>query len=98
LKGKQNWEIVSPAQMAMINFRYAPDDLTKKEQDLLNEQISRKILDSGYAAIFTTVLNGKTVLRICAIHPEATREDMQHTIDLLDQYALEIYTEMKNKN
>ena len=41
------------------------------------------------------VLNGKTVLRICAIHPEATQEDMQHTIDLLDQYGREIYTEMK---
>ena len=95
LKGKQDWEIVSPAQMAMINFRYAPDDLTKEEQDLLNEQISCKILDSGYAAIFTTVLNGKTVLRICAIHPEATQEDMQHTIDLLDQYGRELYEEMK---
>ena len=28
-------------------------------------------------------------------HPEATQEDMQHTIDLLDQYGREIYTEMK---
>ena len=79
----------------MINFRYAPKDLTKEEQDILNEKISHRILESGYAAIFTTVLNGKTVLRICAIHPEATQEDMQHTIDLLDQYGREIYTEMK---
>ena len=66
----------------MINFRYAPKDLTKEEQDILNEKISQKILASGYAAIFTTVLNGKDCLRICAIHPEATQEDMQHTIDL----------------
>ncbi|MDO4600178.1 MAG: aminotransferase class I/II-fold pyridoxal phosphate-dependent enzyme [[Ruminococcus] gnavus] len=95
LKEKQDWEIISPAQMAMINFRYAPNDLTKEEQDLLNEKISQKILASGYAAIFTTVLNGKTVLRICAIHPEATQEDMQHTIDLLDQYGQELYEEMK---
>ena len=73
----------------MINFRYAPKDLTKEEQDILNEKISHRILESGYAAIFTTVLNGKTVLRICAIHPEATQEDMQHTIDLLDQYGRE---------
>ena len=95
LNPKKDWEIVSPAQMAMINFRYAPKDLTKEEQDILNEKISHRILESGYAAIFTTVLNGKTVLRICAIHPEATQEDMQHTIDLLDQYGREIYTEMK---
>ena len=81
--------------MAMVNFRCAPKDLTPEEQDTLNERISQRILASGYAAIFTTVLNGKTVLRICAIHPEATQEDMQHTIELLDQYGREIYAEMK---
>ena len=70
LKGKQDWEIVSPAQMAMINFRYAPGRPDQRRARCLNEQISCKILDSGYAAIFTTVLNGRAVTRICAIHPK----------------------------
>ena len=45
LNPKKDWEIVSPAQMAMINFRYAPKDLTKEEQDILNEKISHRILE-----------------------------------------------------
>ena len=82
----------------MINFRYNPADLTEEEKDKLNEMVSECILESGFAAVFTTVLNGKTVLRICALHPEATKEDMDRTIELLDQYAKECYVSMKEKN
>ena len=62
-----DWEIVSPSQLAMVNFRFAPKGLSKEQTDTLNEQISKKILDNGYAAVFTTVLHGQTVLRICAL-------------------------------
>lgn len=95
VKEKENWEIVSHAQLAMINFRYAAEDLDKEEQDALNEEVSKRILENGFAAVFTTVLKGKTVLRICALHPEATKEDMYKTIELLDQYAGEIHASMK---
>lgn len=89
-----NWEIVSPAQMAMVNFRYAPADLTEEQKDAINEKISARLNESGYAAVFTTILNGKTVLRLCAIHPETTREDILTTLRLLDKYALEAHAEM----
>ena len=91
---KKDWEIVSPAQMSILNFRYAPADLTDEQKDELNEKISQRLNDSGYAAMFTTVLRGKTVLRLCAIHPETTREDIQTTMQLLDKYALEAHAEM----
>ena len=95
LKELPDWEIISPAQLAMINFRYAPKGLSNEQTDLLNEQISEKILESGYAAVFTTVLQGKTVLRICALHPETEKEDMEKTIHLLDTYGKELYKDMK---
>ena len=91
---KPNWEIVCPAQMAMLNFRYSPDDLTEEQKDELNEKIAARLNESGYAAIFTTVLKGKTVIRLCAIHPETTQEDIQTTMQLLDKYALETHAEM----
>ncbi len=94
VESKKNWEIVSPAQMAIVNFRYGPEDLSEEQKDELNERISARINESGYAAMFTTVLHGKTVLRFCAIHPEATKEDIQTTLQLLDKYAMEIHAEM----
>ena len=80
----------------MINFRYTADDLTDEQTDLLNEKVSEKIVESGYAAVFTTVLNGKKVLRICALHPETTRDDMRTTIQLLDTYARELHERFRH--
>ena len=78
----------------MLNFRYAPSDLSEKQKDTLNEKISERINDSGYAAMFTTVLNGKTVLRLCAIHPETTRDEIDTTINMLDEFAKDEYRKM----
>lgn len=76
-------EIVSPAQMAMINFRFSPEGMGEAEKDALNARISQRMIDSGYAGVFTTELNGRKVLRICAIHPQASEQDMRQTVQRL---------------
>lgn len=93
IKTYSDWEIISPSQLAMVSFRFAPKGLTEDQLDELNEQISKKILDDGFAAIFTTVLHGHKVLRICALHPETTKEDMYETIRRLDLYGRELLKE-----
>ena len=98
LQGRKNWEIVSPAQMSIVNFRYAPEGLSEEQRDLLNERIAARLNESGFAAMFTTVLKGKTVIRLCAIHPETTKADIQTTLQLLDKYAREIHAEMVREN
>lgn len=86
-------EIVSPAQMAMVNFRFTPAGYPDTELDELNREISRRIVASGYAGVFTTELAGKTCLRICAIHPEAKEEDMRGTIRHLCAHCRDILAE-----
>lgn len=98
LRELDHWEIISKSQLAMINFRYTSDEISEEALDLLHERISERILASGYAAVFTTVLNGKKVLRICALHPETTRDDMRTTIHMLDTFAREILADMKKQN
>ena len=88
-------EIVSPAQMAMVNFRYAPSGLAEAQLDALNLDISRRMIESGYAGVFTTELDGKKVLRICAIHPEAKEEDMRGTVRRLNEICAEVLEEMR---
>lgn len=81
LRKTPHWEIISPAQLGIINFRYMPDTMLPEEEvDQINLEISREITQSGFAQIFTTVLDGKKVLRMCTIHPETTRTDIQETI------------------
>ncbi len=69
-----NWEIVSPATLAVINFRYRPDDepLTEAQLGQLSQHLSRRINESGEAMLTTTVLKGKVVLRMCLINPRTS--------------------------
>ncbi len=95
LKKKKDWEIISHAQLAIVNFRFAPSGITEEQADELNQEISKAIIDSGYAGVFTTELDGKKVLRICAINPYATESDMRNTIRRLNEYAQEFYQPME---
>lgn len=92
------WEIITPAQLAIVNFRYASYHFDEHELELINAKISQKIIEDGFACVLTTKLNGKTVLRICAIHPDATEADMRNTIHLLNHYANETGSEYKKQN
>lgn len=83
-------EILSPAQLAILTFRFAPSHLNEKEKDEINQQISKKMLENGFAGIFTTQLEGKTVLRICAIHPDTTEGDIFEIVGLLNQFYREL--------
>lgn len=78
-------EITSPAQLAMITFRYAPQNLSEAQQDELNQQISQKMLATGFAGVYTTELNGHKVLRLCIINPNTAETDIKATIQKLTQ-------------
>ena len=87
LRRHADWQIVSPAQLAIVTFRYAPPGLSDESLDALNAAISRHINDDGFAGVLTTRLKGRTVLRICSMHPEATEADMRETVRRMSEYA-----------
>ena len=81
------WEVVSPATLAVINFRYNPiaRNLPEDELDELNRKISQQVVESREAMLVTTYLNGMVVLRMCLINPRTTLQDVQDTIDLCEK-------------
>ena len=72
---------------SLVCFHFSPKELSEEEKDSLNLQISKQIVSSGYAGVFTTELNGKKVLRLCFIHPETTKEYIRNTLGLLEKYC-----------
>jgi len=82
-----DWRIESPPQMAIVTFRFAPASMTGDEQDAVNREISRRAIEDGFCAVLTTQLGGRTVLRICAIHPEATESDLRESVRRLHAIA-----------
>jgi glutamate/tyrosine decarboxylase-like PLP-dependent enzyme len=76
-------KIVSPAQMAIVCFRFEPDGIDADACDALNDAVSRAMIEAGYAAVLSTKLDGRTALRIITLHPETTENDLRFTVDRL---------------
>jgi glutamate/tyrosine decarboxylase-like PLP-dependent enzyme len=91
LRDAPDWEIVSPATLAVINFRYRPHDgdLTETQLDDLNQHISSRVIDACEAMLATTILKRKTVLRMCLINPRTTFDDVRDTLNTLERYGRE---------
>jgi aromatic-L-amino-acid/L-tryptophan decarboxylase len=87
----KDWEIITPPQLAIINFRFAPDGISNKEANELNYQISQQMLRDGFAMIVTTEIRNKIVLRFCLINPRTTQNDVRETLNRLDKIARSLY-------
>ena len=71
------WEVVSPATLGIVCFRRtgASDEQT--------DAMVRAAVADGYAAPSTTVLDGRSVARLCTINPRTTNEDIERTLERL---------------
>ena len=96
LRKSPKWEVISPATLAIINFRYNSigHSLPEKELDKLNQYISKRIIDSRSAVLVTTILQDQVVLRMCLINPRTTLEDLQDTLKKCEEFA-EDYWKLK---
>ncbi len=89
LRQSSTWEVISPATLAIINFRYNPvgQKFTDRKLDQINQKISAKVLASKEALLVTTMLQGQVVLRMCLINPRTTLEHVQSTLELCEKFA-----------
>ncbi len=85
------WEIISPATLGIVVFRYNPPGINAEELGALNQRIADKLTQSGIAFVGTTLLNELRVLRMCTINPRTTGEDFDQTIGALDTLAKELH-------
>src|SRR5699024_9909966 len=74
LREHEGWEIVSPATLGIVCFRRSGAD------DAATDELVRRTVAEGYAAPSTTILDGRTVARLCTINPRTTDEDVINTI------------------
>lgn len=95
LRKSRVWEVISPATLAVINFRYNPLDykFSEKELDVLNQQISQRVMDSKEAVLVTTILNKQVVLRMCLINPRTFFTHVKEVLDLCEKFGEEIIKE-----
>lgn len=77
------WQIITPAQLGIVTFRFVKPGLDEKSLDSLNARMSADLIESGYAMLSPTILSGRLVLRLCTINPRTSDADIQGTIEFL---------------
>lgn len=80
LRRRPNCEILSPAEMAIVAFRFG-------KEDALQTKLVERMLADGFAFLTSTTLKGMTALRLCTINPRTTEDDIIQTIDRLEKFA-----------
>jgi glutamate/tyrosine decarboxylase-like PLP-dependent enzyme len=85
LAATDGWEIVTPAQLAVVTFRFSPPGLSSQAVDGLQGRIVESMLADGYALATSTVLAGRPVLRFCTINPRTTDEEIRETVRRMTQ-------------
>lgn len=87
LRARECWEIVTPARLGVVTFRYRRAGLSDEASDALQKELTERLTLSGYALLSTTGLRGRTVLRLCTINPRTSEEDLAGTIAMLEELA-----------
>ena len=80
LRTRKGWEILSPAQMATVCFRFGQKDQTQT-------QLVDLAMKEQFALLTSTELRGVAALRLCTINPRTSDQDIIETVDHLDKFA-----------
>jgi aromatic-L-amino-acid decarboxylase len=80
LRARPGWEVVSPAQLAIVCFRRDGDDA-------LQTRLAAAMVADGFAAPSTTEFGGRVALRMCTINPRTTFNDIERTILRMDELS-----------
>lgn len=82
LESDSRWELVTPAQLGIVTFarRGAADGEHAARAAALSAH--------GYAAVSSTSLRGRPVLRLCTINPRSTEQEIATTLDRLAAAAV----------
>jgi glutamate/tyrosine decarboxylase-like PLP-dependent enzyme len=76
IQKNEKLEIMAPAPLSIVCFRYNSKDRTDVELDALNDQITRDIEAEGRIFLTGTKIRGRTALRVCFINHRTTLDDV----------------------
>lgn len=87
VRASPDLELLSPASLSVVNFRYRPagGGLDDAALDALNERLSAEVSASGEAHLPTSRVRGRVSLRACFLHYENDGGDVDHLVGLVSR-------------
>ena len=78
-------ELLSPASLGVVCYRFRPSGVDRSTLDALNREIQEEIVESGFAMVSSTRLQGDYALRLCILNYRSTWEDVRATLQRVEQ-------------
>ncbi len=94
IKGETGVELMVAPDTGILCFRIIPEDFPEERLNDLQEYIFDRIMDDGTRTISKTKLGENTVLRLVAISPSITSDDLMETV----VYARSLAEKYNHKN
>lgn len=80
-------ELMAPAPLSIVCFRYNPDGMDEDGLNELNDRVINEIEADGRVFLTGTKIDGKTALRVCFINHRTEREDLHYLKDVVMEIA-----------
>ena len=87
LRRRAGWEVIAPTRLALVSFCFADGSRTPAELEAVNRRVADAMLVDELATLSSTVLRGRTVLRLCTVNPRTTREDVEAALARVEELA-----------
>jgi len=87
LRKRDDFEILSPAQLGIVCFRARPKGMDERALDLLNERINARVNATGRFLISSTRLRGRFSLRLCTQVHRMTEADIDEVLAAIFEAA-----------
>ncbi|KPK79433.1 MAG: hypothetical protein AMS25_12605 [Gemmatimonas sp. SM23_52] len=94
-------EIVSPVALSIVTFRYVPASLRGADGELdedrlewVNDEIRRRIWESGRAMLSSTRVRGRYVLRLCVLNHNTRKADVEEVVRLIAEHGEAVAAEL----
>lgn len=87
IDAEPDFELTSPANLALLTFRYRPSGLDEPALDQLNEQLLHALNDGGRLYLTQTRVRGRYVIRFAIGQRTTTRQHVQRAWDCIKDTA-----------
>ncbi len=97
LRKSDRWQIITPATMGMVTFRYVAEGCSENEINEIHRRMVEMMAEDGFAFANSTALRGQIVMRLCTINPRTTEQEIRATIEQIEQFGRELQNVIKTR-
>ena len=87
------FEIITPAQLGVLTFRYRAPGYDLDESNALTRAIYDANRRRGFSMLTTTIIRDMQVLRICAINPRVEDAQLRRSLEILAEIGEALYAQ-----